>query len=169
MKSLILSKANQLLHFVFPNRCYELMLVKYDFLHRECVSMVTSRLLGLSITLGSLLIFIPQILKIQLAQSGEGISLLSQLLGLFACFAVTSYSYAKGYVFSQWGDSFFVTIQMIIIIVQLLWFSSRKAHAAVFLAFCWTISCAVMNEYIPTDVFALLQALNIPVVVTAKV
>ncbi|CAG9536494.1 unnamed protein product [Cercopithifilaria johnstoni] len=168
MKDLILSKANQLLHFVFPNRCYELMLLKHDFLHQECISMVMSRLLGLGITLGSLLIFIPQILKIQFAQSGEGISLSSQLLGLFGCFAVTSYSYTKGYVFSQWGDSFFVTIQMIIIIIQILWFSSRQTHAAIFLAFCWTISCAVMGQYIPIDVFALLQAITIPVVIIAK-
>lgn len=58
---------------------------------------------------------------------------------------------------------------MIIIIIQILWFSSRQAHAAVFLAFCWTISCAVMGEYIPTDVFALLQAITIPVVIAAKV
>ncbi|VDK66582.1 unnamed protein product, partial [Onchocerca ochengi] len=134
----------------------------------ECISMVMSRLLGLGITLGSVLIFIPQILKIQFAQSGEGISLSSQLLGLFACFVITSYSYAKGYVFSQWGDSFFVTIQMIIIIIQILWFSSRQAHAAVFLAFCWTISCAVMGEYISVDMLALVQAITIPVVIVAK-
>lgn len=71
--------------------------------------------------------------------------------------------------FSQWGDSFFVTIQAIIIIIQILWFSSRQAHAGVFLAFCWTISCAVMGEYIPTDILALLQAITIPVVIAAKV
>uniref|UniRef100_A0A0R3RPM3 Mannose-P-dolichol utilization defect 1 protein homolog n=1 Tax=Elaeophora elaphi TaxID=1147741 RepID=A0A0R3RPM3_9BILA len=168
MKNLILSKTDQILHFVFPSRCYELMLLKYDFFHQECVLMVMSRLLGLGVTLGSVLIFIPQILKIQFARSGEGISLLSQLLGLFACFAVTSYSYAKGYVFSQWGDSFFVTIQMTIIIIQILWFSSRQTHAAVFLAFCWTISCAVMGEYIPTDVLAVLQAITIPIVIVSK-
>ncbi|VDM12099.1 unnamed protein product [Wuchereria bancrofti] len=208
MKDRIISKIDQLLHFVFPNRCYEIMLLKYNFLHRkslirmsltgavvecyikkppadvnfyesvsysirkiaeECISMVMSRLLGLGITVVSLLLFIPQILKIQFAQSGEGISLLSQLLGLFACFAVTFYSYAKGYVFIQWGDSFFVTIQMVIIIIQILWFSSRQAYAAVFLAFCWTISCAVMGEYIPIDVLAMLQAISIPVVIVAKV
>nr|CDP95454.1 Bm3915, isoform c [Brugia malayi] len=169
MKNLIISKTDQLLHFVFPNRCYEIMLLKYNLLHQECVSMLMSRLLGLGITVMSLLLFIPQILKIQFAQSGEGISLLSQLLGFFACFAVTSYSYAKGYVFVQWGDSFFVTVQMVIIIIQILWFSSRQAYAAVFLAFCWTISCAVMGEYIPTDVLALLQAISIPVVIVAKV
>ncbi|EFO22514.2 PQ loop repeat family protein [Loa loa] len=168
MKDLIISKTDQLLHFIFPNRCYEIMLLKYNFLHQECISMVTSRMLGLGLTLGSLLIFIPQILKIQFAQSGEGISLSSQLLGLFACFTVTSYSYAKGYVFSQWGDSFFVTIQMVIIIIQIFWFSSRQTHAAVFFAFCWTISCAVMGEYIPNDVLALLQAITIPIVIVAK-
>lgn len=71
--------------------------------------------------------------------------------------------------FSQWGDSFFVTIQMIIIIIQILWFSSCQAHAIVFLAFCWIISCAVLSEYIPTDVLALLQAVTIPIVIVAKV
>uniref|UniRef100_A0A8R1XWR9 Mannose-P-dolichol utilization defect 1 protein homolog n=1 Tax=Onchocerca volvulus TaxID=6282 RepID=A0A8R1XWR9_ONCVO len=157
MENFIFSKIDLLLHFECLRSIPE-----------ECISMVMSRLLGLGITLGSVLIFIPQILKIQFAQSGEGISLSSQLLGLFACFVITSYSYAKGYVFSQWGDSFFVTIQMIIIIIQILWFSSRQAHAAVFLAFCWTISCAVMGEYISVDMLALVQAITIPVVIVAK-
>ncbi|KAM3729091.1 Mannose-P-dolichol utilization defect 1 protein [Dirofilaria immitis] len=168
MKDLILSKIGQLLHFIFPNRCYELMLLEYDFLHQECISMVISRLLGLGLTFGSVFIFVPQILKIQFAQSGEGISLLSQLLGMFASFAITAYSYSKEYVFSQWGDSFFVTIQMIIIIIQILWFSSRQAHAAVFLAFCWTVSCAVMGKYIPVDILALVQAITIPIITVAK-
>ncbi|MCP9256829.1 PQ loop repeat family protein [Dirofilaria immitis] len=161
-------KIGQLLHFIFPNRCYELMLLEYDFLHQECISMVISRLLGLGLTFGSVFIFVPQILKIQFAQSGEGISLLSQLLGMFASFAITAYSYSKEYVFSQWGDSFFVTIQMIIIIIQILWFSSRQAHAAVFLAFCWTVSCAVMGKYIPVDILALVQAITIPIITVAK-
>ncbi|VDP19853.1 unnamed protein product [Onchocerca flexuosa] len=57
---------------------------------------------------------------------------------------------------------------MIIIVIQILWFSSRQAHAAVFLAFCWTISCAVMGEYISVDMLALVQAITIPVIIVAK-
>lgn len=114
------------------------------------------------------MLFVPQILKIQIAQSGEGISLSSQLFGLIACFSITAYSFASGFVFSQWGDSLFVAIQMIIIIVQILWFSSRRAHAAVFIAFCWTATCAVLGDYIPLHVLALLQGVTIPIIIASK-
>ncbi|VDN01761.1 unnamed protein product [Thelazia callipaeda] len=179
MESLIASNIDALLHFLFPNDCYELVLLKYKFVHQECLSMFISRLLGIGITYTSLILFLPQILKIQLARSGKGISLLSQLLGLFPCFAISSYGYASGYIFRlviiefcsthQWGDSFFVSIQMIIIIMQILWFSSRQTYALVFLAFCWTLSCAVMNNFVPLNLLALLQGIVIPFLVMAKV
>uniref|UniRef100_A0A183DZZ2 Mannose-P-dolichol utilization defect 1 protein homolog n=1 Tax=Gongylonema pulchrum TaxID=637853 RepID=A0A183DZZ2_9BILA len=63
----------------------------------------------------------------------------------------------------------FVGIQVAIIVVQILWFSARRAHAAVFVAFCWTLACAVTGDYIPFSVLACLQAITIPVIIAAKV
>ncbi|VDN29858.1 unnamed protein product [Gongylonema pulchrum] len=148
-------KIDELLHFLFPGKCYEESLLMYNFLHQECLSMFVSRMLGLGITVASMMLFIPQILKIQFAQSAEGISLSSQLLGLLACFSMTAYSYARRFV--------------AIIVVQILWFSARRAHAAVFVAFCWTLACAVTGDYIPFSVLACLQAITIPVIIAAKV
>lgn len=102
------------LHFVFPKNCFEELLIKFNVFHsmypdfpfpcktivvEECVPMVTSRLLGLAITGGSMFILIPQILKVFAAKSGVGISLAAQLLALVAAGATSAYSYEKGFVF----------------------------------------------------------------------
>ena len=70
---------------------------------------------------------------------------------------------------SQWGDSLFVAIQMVIIIMQILWFSSQHATAFAFLAFCWTLATAVLYGYIPMTILTTLQALTIPITAISKV
>lgn len=108
------------------------MIVESDFLNRKitlshsyiflekCLPAVASRLLGFAITFGSAFLFVPQILKIHSARSGAGISLLSQLLALLSAGAICAYSYEKKFVFSQWGDSLAVFIQITIIIMQVV-------------------------------------------------
>uniref|UniRef100_A0A9J2PGD4 Mannose-P-dolichol utilization defect 1 protein homolog n=1 Tax=Ascaris lumbricoides TaxID=6252 RepID=A0A9J2PGD4_ASCLU len=160
---------DEALRFVFPKNCFEEMLIKLNIFHPECSSLVLSRLLGLAITGGSLMLFIPQIIKIHVARSGAGISLSSQLLGLLSCFATAAYSYASNFVFSQWGDSLFVAIQMAIIVMQILYYSALSAYAFAFLAFCWAITFAVIGNYIPFAILAAFQAITIPLVVASKV
>ncbi|KHN79962.1 Mannose-P-dolichol utilization defect 1 -like protein [Toxocara canis] len=161
-------KLDHMLHYMFPNNCYNEMLIKLNVFDPDCSSLVLSRLLGLAVTAGSLMLFVPQIIKIQVARSGAGISLPSQLLGLLSCFATAAYSYASNFVFSQWGDSLFVAIQMAIIIMQILYFSTFSAYAFAFLAFCWAVTFAVIGNYIPFAVLAALQAVTIPLVVVSK-
>uniref|UniRef100_A0A915CG25 Mannose-P-dolichol utilization defect 1 protein homolog n=1 Tax=Parascaris univalens TaxID=6257 RepID=A0A915CG25_PARUN len=159
---------DEALRFVFPKNCFEEMLIKLNIFHPECSSLVLSRVLGLAITGGSLMLFIPQIIKIHVARSGAGISLSSQLLGLLSCFATAAYSYTSNFVFSQWGDSLFVAIQMAIIIMQILYYSALSAYAFAFLAFCWAVIFAVIGKYIPFAILAAFQAVTIPLVVASK-
>lgn len=58
-----------------------------------------SRLLGFGITFGSAFLFVPQILKIHVARSGTGISLISQFLALLSAGVICAYSYEKQFVF----------------------------------------------------------------------
>ncbi|MFH4977268.1 hypothetical protein AB6A40_003977 [Gnathostoma spinigerum] len=168
MTNIVQKKFDELIRFVFPRNCFEELVIKLNISNADCVSLVISRLLGLGITLGSLLLFVPQIIKIHIARSGEGVSLSSQLFGLLSCFATTAYSYSSNFVFSQWGDSLFVSIQMVIIIMQILYFSDLSAYAFAFFAFCWAATFAVIGGYIPFSVLYFLQALGIPIVIVSK-
>uniref|UniRef100_A0A1I7XVT5 Mannose-P-dolichol utilization defect 1 protein homolog n=1 Tax=Heterorhabditis bacteriophora TaxID=37862 RepID=A0A1I7XVT5_HETBA len=130
--------------------------------------MVLSRALGLAITSGSILLFIPQILKIFNAKSAKGISLFSQILALLGAASTAAYSFSKGFVFSQWGDSFFVGIQLMIVVMQILYYSDASAYAFAFFAFCWAFTFAIIGSYIPIEVLITVQALGIPITFVSK-
>ncbi|CAI4225718.1 unnamed protein product [Auanema sp. JU1783] len=154
--------------FVFPDNCFEELLINFNIFHPKCPSMVLSRLLGLGIVAGSILLFVPQILKIHASKSAKGISLFSQLLALVGAFGTAAYSYSKGFVFSQWGDSFFVAIQLVIVIMQILYYSDASAYAFSFLALSWALTVAVIGNYIPLNVLTGIQAAGIPIVFVSK-
>uniref|UniRef100_A0A914BU95 Mannose-P-dolichol utilization defect 1 protein homolog n=1 Tax=Acrobeloides nanus TaxID=290746 RepID=A0A914BU95_9BILA len=113
-------------------------------------------------------LLVPQILKIFASKSGRGISLSSQLLGLLAAAGTSAYSYEKGFVFSQWGDSLFVTIQMMFIIMQILYYSDASAYAFSFFSVCWMLTLAVAYHYVPLAILTTIQATTIPIVSVSK-
>ncbi|VDK67118.1 unnamed protein product [Cylicostephanus goldi] len=163
MKSVLETYLHNALQFVFPQNCFEELVINFNIFHPTCPKMVLSRALGLGITGGSILLFVPQIIKIFTAKSAKGISLLSQLLALVAAAGTAAYSFNKGFVFSQWGDSFFVAIQLMIIVMQILYYSDASAYAFAFFAFCWAFVFAVIGNYVPAEILMMIQALGIPI------
>ncbi|KAI1723231.1 PQ loop repeat domain-containing protein [Ditylenchus destructor] len=159
---------HQALHYVFPGKCFEEIVVRFNFAHEKCFPLVLSRLLGIAITVGSSFLLVPQILKIYTAKSGRGISLWAQVLGLLAAAGNASYNYEKGYVFGQWGDTLFVAIQMIFIIMQILWYSDAQPYALAFMAWCWCASLAVFYHFVPMAVLEAIQLSSVPIVFISK-
>ncbi|CAB3398322.1 unnamed protein product [Caenorhabditis bovis] len=159
---------NNAIESLFPGDCFEELLIKFNFLHPTCPKAVLSRGLGYAITLGSILLFVPQILKIQKARSAEGISLLSQLLALIGALGTGAYSYRSGFVFSQWGDAFFVSIQLVIILIQIFLFSGAYLTAGSFLAIVGAIVYGVVSKLIPMSALIALQGATIPIVIVSK-
>ncbi|KAE9419372.1 hypothetical protein Angca_002434, partial [Angiostrongylus cantonensis] len=157
-----------LLHFVFPKNCFEELIINFNIFHPTCPQIVLSRVLGIGITSASTILFVPQILKIFNARNAKGISIISQLLAFMAAAGTASYSFNQGFVFSQYGDSFFVAVQLMIIVMQILYYSDSSAYAFAFFAFCWASVFAVIGNYIPTQILTALQALAIPIVVASK-
>uniref|UniRef100_A0A914VAK6 Mannose-P-dolichol utilization defect 1 protein homolog n=1 Tax=Plectus sambesii TaxID=2011161 RepID=A0A914VAK6_9BILA len=154
--------------FLFPKNCFEEIVLNFHIFHDECMRLVLSRFLGLGITVGALLIFVPQIIKIWRAKSGAGISLTAQLLSLVAATGTAGYSYASKFVFSQWGDALFISIQTAIIIMQILIYSGRAPMAAAFLAVCWAVTMGIVTGYVPFWFLTTLQASTIPITFIAR-
>ncbi|KAK5979630.1 Rab-GAP TBC domain-containing protein [Trichostrongylus colubriformis] len=169
MKGSVVEKyAHDALQFIFPKNCFEELIINFNVFHPTCPKMVLSRVLGIGITVGSMLLFVPQIIKIFNGKSAKGISLISQLLALVAAAGTASYSFNKGFVFSQWGDSFFVSVQLMIIVMQILYYSDASAYAFAFFAFCWAFVFAVIGGYIPSEILTIIQTLGIPITVASK-
>nr|CDJ98005.1 Cystinosin ERS1p repeat domain containing protein [Haemonchus contortus] len=166
--SILKNYLHDALQFIFPKNCFEELIVSFNVFHPTCPQIVLSRVLGIGITAGSILLFVPQIVKIFNGKSAKGISLISQLLALVAAAGTASYSFSKGFVFSQWGDSLFISVQLMIIVMQILYYSDASAYAFAFFAFCWAFVFAVIGSYISSQILMMIQALGIPITIASK-
>ncbi|XP_059126963.1 mannose-P-dolichol utilization defect 1 protein isoform X3 [Peromyscus eremicus] len=89
-----------LVPILLPEKCYDQLFVQWDLLHVPCLKILLSKGLGLGIVAGSLLVKLPQILKILGAKSAEGLSLQSVMLELVALTGTVVYSIANNFPFS---------------------------------------------------------------------
>ncbi len=128
-----------------------------------------SKGLGLGIIAGSVLVKVPQILKILSNQSAEGLSLISVFLDLFAVTAVISYSFVSGFPFSAWGDGTFLAIQTAAIVALVLFYGKKSATKAyTFLVLYAIVLYVLMSGLTPLKVLWSAQGVNLPVLLLAK-
>ncbi|KAL7077404.1 hypothetical protein ACQ4LE_003242 [Meloidogyne hapla] len=168
MKMQLDNLVKRFLDYFMPGKCFDEFLA-FNFFEGDCLPILISRILGVGITVGSSLLFVPQILKIYQAKSAEGISLASQLFGLVSCSAVAAYSYERNFIFGQWGDSLFVSLQTVLIIMQILYYSNSGAfNAFVSGLFYFAGLMAVVYHYVPLKVLDGFQAATIPITFLSK-
>uniref|UniRef100_A0A8D8VYR3 Mannose-P-dolichol utilization defect 1 protein n=1 Tax=Cacopsylla melanoneura TaxID=428564 RepID=A0A8D8VYR3_9HEMI len=82
-------------------KCHDVFFKDWNFLNEECLKSLLSRGLGLGIVAGSLLVKLPQIVKIYSEKSAEGISFWGVLCELLAIVANTAYSFVNRFPFRQ--------------------------------------------------------------------
>lgn len=75
----------------------------------------------------------------------------------------------KKKIFRQWGDSLFISIQIVIIIMQILWFSKYKISSLLFLILFSVISIGIYNHQIPFSILNTLQGSTIFIILVSKV
>ncbi|XP_003690857.1 mannose-P-dolichol utilization defect 1 protein homolog [Apis florea] len=153
---------------LFTEECLDEYFDDLNFFHVGCFKSTLSKVLGLAIISGSLLVKIPQIVKILRNKSAEGINVFSVLLDLFAITAMVSYSFISGFPFSSWGDGVFLGLQTLAIAVLVLHFNGNTAQATAFLICYLAILLAIISELTPVNLLWTCQALNIPIVLISK-
>ncbi|XP_075992014.1 mannose-P-dolichol utilization defect 1 protein homolog [Anticarsia gemmatalis] len=157
-----------LLLSVLSEKCYYEYFEKFNFLDVPCLTATLSKGLGIGIIAGSILVKVPQILKILNSKSGEGINVYGVYLELFAITANFAYSYVMGFPFSAWGEGTFLAIQTAIIAALVLHYGGATATAALFLASYVGLVSVLVSGFTPTDVLWTMQAVNVPIIVIAK-
>ncbi|KAF9811832.1 hypothetical protein SFRURICE_021189 [Spodoptera frugiperda] len=157
-----------LLLSVLTEKCYEEYFEKFNFLDGPCMTATLSKGLGIGIIAGSILVKVPQILKILGSKSAEGINIYGVYLELFAITANFAYSCVMGFPFSAWGEGTFLAIQTAIIAALVLHYGGSTGTAGLFLATYAGIVSALVSGVTPTDVLWTMQAVNVPIIVIAK-
>lgn len=133
-----------------------------------CFKATLSKCLGLGIILGSLLVKLPQIIKIHRAKSGTGISMLSVLLDLTAITIYMSYNFVKAFPFSAWGDSTFLAIQTIAIGALILFYDKQQAKMTGLILGYISVCYLLMGGTTPVELLWTLQGFNIPILLVGK-
>ncbi|XP_015428583.1 PREDICTED: mannose-P-dolichol utilization defect 1 protein homolog [Dufourea novaeangliae] len=153
---------------IFSEKCIEEYFDEFNFLHVECFKATLSTVLGFGIISGSILVKVPQILKLLQSKSAEGINVLSVLLDLFAITAMVSYSFVSGFPFSAWGDGVFLGLQTVAIAVLVMHFSGNTAQATAFLAAYVAVVSTAVSGLTPVNILWACQAMNIPIILISK-
>ncbi|XP_054741921.1 mannose-P-dolichol utilization defect 1 protein homolog [Anastrepha obliqua] len=156
------------LSYFLNEECIETYLIYHDFFDGACFKSLLSKCLGYGIIAGSILVKVPQVLKLLNNKSGEGINLISVLLDLIGITSHMSYNYVKGYPFSAWGDSTFLALQTAVIAALVLYYGGSKALSLIF-CFTYALIVYLLNcGFTPINVLLVAQAFNIPISLLAK-
>ncbi|XP_014229630.1 mannose-P-dolichol utilization defect 1 protein homolog [Trichogramma pretiosum] len=159
---------HDLASFAFTEQCMKEYFHDLNFAHVGCFKATLSKFLGLGIIAGSILVKVPQLLKIFHGKSAKGINVASVLLDLFAITAMGSYSYVSGFPFSAWGDAVFLGLQTVAIVYLVMMYNIGASIATAFLAAYASVIAAVAMNIAPAELLWYGQAMNIPVVLASK-
>eukprot|EP01135_Chromosphaera_perkinsii_P001056 Nk52_evm6s158 gene=Nk52_evmTU6s158 len=152
---------------VFTVKCVDAMFA-LDYEDLDCIKLVISKVLGMAIIAGSLLIKLPQIFNILKAQSGFGISLSSFLLECVGYIITVAYNYARRFPLSTWGEYLNLTAQDMVIIILLFHFSGRIVECILFLSLAASGGYLIYFELVPMRILLLAQAATIPIFTLSK-
>jgi len=110
---------------LFTPECYQKMFVQFNLFDFQCLTFLMSKLIGYLIVTMALIVKVPQILKIQKAQSIQGLSLEMYVMELVGYGVTSAYNFRLGHPFSTYGENLFLFVQNCILIYQLLFYSKR--------------------------------------------
>ncbi|CAF1372258.1 unnamed protein product [Adineta ricciae] len=100
LSDLLSSSFESLVSGLLSPHCYDELVLKQHFFDMACNKMLLSKILGYAILVGSLLVKLPQIVKIKWNKSGVGISVFAETIMLVAIFGTMAYGYSSGYALS---------------------------------------------------------------------
>ncbi|XP_017766514.1 PREDICTED: mannose-P-dolichol utilization defect 1 protein homolog [Eufriesea mexicana] len=153
---------------LFTEECMKEYLDELNFFHVGCFKSTLSTALGFGIIIGSLLVKVPQIIKILKSKSVEGINVYSVLLDLFSITSMVSYSFVSGFPFSAWGDGVFLGLQTLAIAILIMHFSGNTIQATAFLAAYLAVVSAATSGLTPVKVLWVCQAMVIPIILISR-
>ncbi|TDG99939.1 hypothetical protein EPR50_G00199450 [Perca flavescens] len=157
-----------LLTYFMPESCYDEFFLNFNFLYVPCLKIVLSKGLGIGIILGSVMVKLPQIIKLMGAKSAEGLSFQTVLLELLAITGTMAYSIANKFPFSAWGEALFLMLQTVAIGFLIQHYGGRTSRGVLFLVVFIGLLVLVLSPVTPMPVVTYLQASNMPAIIIGR-
>jgi mannose-P-dolichol utilization defect protein 1 len=138
--------------------------------HPECTQLAVSKAVGIAIVSLSLVVKVPQLLKLLSSGSARGISFTSYALETIAYFITLAYNVRSGNPFSTFGEIAILAAQNVVIGLLVLYFRGKFNAASLYAAALAVGGYALFNEgLVDNDMMALVQAATIPLGLMSKV
>ncbi|GAA6230992.1 mannose-P-dolichol utilization defect 1 protein [Lates japonicus] len=157
-----------LLTYFMPESCYDEFFLSFNFLDVPCLKIVLSKVLGVGIILGSVMVKLPQILKLIGAKSAEGLSFNSVLLELLAITGTMAYSIANKFPFSAWGEALFLMLQTVTIGFLIQHYGGRTSRGVLFVIVYFGLLVLLLSPVTPMAVVTSMQASNMPAIIIGR-
>lgn len=136
----------------------------------DCLKYAISKGLGFGIVLGGSIVKIPQIITILSSGSAQGLSLASYYLETFSCAISLAYNFRQGNPFSTFGETFFLTLQNVIITLLILYYAGQRSLlVASAIGFLIVFQALSSQSFVPSSVMSILYAATIPLTLSSKV
>jgi len=161
--------AKKAMLLLMSEKCFDNYFVDFNFLDAPCFKALLSKGLGIGIIAGSVLVKVPQILKVVNNKSAEGLSITSCLLDLMAITFNMSYSFVSGFPFSAWGDGTFLALQTAAIAALIFFYGHRSAlKSLIFIILYGIVVYVLMGGMTSAKLLWSIQGFNIPILLTGK-
>ncbi|CDZ98215.1 Predicted endoplasmic reticulum membrane protein Lec35/MPDU1 involved in monosaccharide-P-dolichol utilization [Phaffia rhodozyma] len=109
---------------IIGEKCYTTLIYDFDILDGPCLTYAISKGLGFGIVIGGSIVKIPQIFKVSASHSAIGLSLPAYVLETLSYAISLAYAYRSEFPFSTYGENLFMTIQNIVICLQIVHYGS---------------------------------------------
>ncbi|PAA55577.1 hypothetical protein BOX15_Mlig013572g3, partial [Macrostomum lignano] len=158
----------QLFSMAVSEHCYDTMFQSGHLFDIACLKLLITKGLGYGIILGSIVVKLPQIIKIFASRSSRGLSFAANLLELVAISATASYGWRRGFPFSAYGEGLFMAFQTSLIAFLTLFYSGQAVRGWGFLTLYALIMAYLMSPRAPFSWLQLLQTGSVPLTASGK-
>ncbi|KAF3697455.1 Mannose-P-dolichol utilization defect 1 protein [Channa argus] len=157
-----------LIAYLMPESCYDEFFLNLNFLDVPCLKILLSKGLGIGIILGSVMVKMPQILKLMGAKSAEGLSFKSVLMELLAITGTMAYSIANKFPFSAWGEALFLMMQTVTIGFLIQHYGGRTSRGLLFVVVYFCLLILLLSPVTSMSVVTTMQASNMPAIIIGR-
>ncbi|TDH70249.1 hypothetical protein CCR75_000197 [Bremia lactucae] len=161
---------DELIMGLFTPECFEVFAVDHDFANIACIKAVVSKALSYAIITGSLILKLPQILKIVGAKDVTGLTPSAFYMEVVLYLSSTIYNVLRGYPLTTWGENLVILAQNMLLVLLLWTYSTPKILFTTRIGLVATL-CAMAAGMlvIPDEYQWLLASAGIPVSIVARI
>ena len=142
---------------LIPEYCYNEYFVNFNIFDKQCLKIALTKALGYGIIVGASIVKVPQIIKLLAAKSAAGLSITALYAELVAITFTVSYSVQMDFPFSAWGESLFLSLQNVILVMLIYMYNGQTFGLLLLIPLYTIVSYILCSSLTPLDFVTKLQ------------